>query len=201
MRYFIISLCAFILASCSRTKEGTTIVEGVVKDEKSGAVLPNFKIAIYKEVSDFGALDNGKNHAMQTLTTDENGYFSASFEADKRHIYYVGMAMPPHEKYCSVSGAIKSAEKNQLEVKAKRNSTLRLRIINEAPVDTATSFYVSLIGGSRQNYFLTDTTAFVNVCAETGKVHWRIVSSNNIYEGEKQFNVAGWDTAAVEIRY
>ncbi|RYD82028.1 MAG: hypothetical protein EOP53_04805 [Sphingobacteriales bacterium] len=79
---------------------------------------------------------------------------------------------------------------------------LKLRILNESPIDTAFEFYVSAFGGRRQNYYMNDSTIYVSSgVGNENKILWEIKSKSGLAQGEYKYTPKARDTSEFTIRY
>lgn len=201
----------FCFVSCNRNKgEGLTTVEGILVDEINGTPQKNCEIVLIGTVSFAGRLDNGKQHAILRVKSDENGKFSFDFDAEIIYLYHVAYRSE-NIKYLGGSHSINSGNKNKITLKAERAGFVKVNLINEAPKDTVKQLWINTVNSQtgevdfyfeKRNFNRADSTLFIRNKKDSDyKLSWNIQNNADTIVGQQNYKVNAWDTIEFTIRY
>jgi len=208
---------SFSVLSCKKKHDdiyGMVKIHGTVRDDVSGAPIPNATVQLVKIEKSF----NGfwyiyvETEVAATTATDSNGSYSLSYEA--KGVYELTLdAMPadslhvPSNVDRATDGEhIKTAGEHEQNLRCFRSAWAKIILTNKAPLVApyAISISVSSLPGKDDitlNNFNGDTTVYLKLVGSLNhKNSIRFGTSEQVNSYYEKI-VAPWDTITMQLSY
>ena len=213
MRYaFLILVTLALLAGCRKADEGPTTASGRVMDTATGQGVGGAVVTLYASGGGGNILTGSSPQVQQQTTTDAQGHYALSFEADKERRYELQGAAAGFLNGSSESQprvALTKGRKNEKDVPLRPEAYLRVRFLSPAPFPNATvnlldprSSQTGGVGVRADMLGSAVDTAFIVPC-EGGvqvRVRWVVDTTASLYQEQTVFCPAH-DTTDFTIRF
>ena len=210
MRYaFLILVTLALLAGCRKADEGPTTASGRVMDTATGQGVGGAVVTLYASGGGGNILTGSSPQVQQQTTTDAQGHYALSFEADKERRYELQGAAAGFLNGSSESQprvALTKGRKNEKDVPLRPEGYLRVRFLSPMPFPNGSVTLLEPVplaaGVSIDALGSPIDTAMVISCngGEQVRVRWSVVTNVILYHEQTVF-CAAHDTTDFTIRF